>query len=105
MSDAIVSHVASPEYRAGVDSMTCAEPGCKRWRRDDRTPFCTDHEPIRTTIERMNHEGEMATRHIRKCSNAGCGLRRANNGREETSKLCPYCARKLSGATEKEVRP
>lgn len=43
MSDVIVSHIASPEYRASVDRMGCAMPGCKRWRTGD-TEFCEDHE-------------------------------------------------------------
>lgn len=44
MSDAtIVSHVASPEYRANVDAMTCAVEGCKRWRESEDTLMCSDH--------------------------------------------------------------
>lgn len=44
MSDApIVSHIASPEYRDGIDGMMCKVPGCKRWKSGAGSPFCDDH--------------------------------------------------------------
>lgn len=47
MSDPIVSHVASKEYRDHVDDMTCKHPGCKRWRLDERSEFCGKHKLIK----------------------------------------------------------
>ena len=33
----------SRDYQKRVDAMTCKAPGCKRWRVDGKTKFCTAH--------------------------------------------------------------
>lgn len=98
MSDPIVSHVANQAYRDHVDEMTCKADGCGRWRTDDRTPFCTDHEPIGTTIDRMNDEGAIKYSNKRREEHA---LREQAIAEGSVDCRCkfPNCEKPRDGAT------
>lgn len=37
------ARVTTPEFRHGVDNMTCKVEGCRRWSYDGSSPFCPDH--------------------------------------------------------------
>lgn len=55
----IVSHVANQAYREHIDEMTCSFPGCKRWRVDERTKGCMEHdEHVRRVQELVKRSPE-----------------------------------------------
>jgi hypothetical protein len=37
------ARVTTPEFRRGIEQMECKHPGCRRWRLDESTPFCSEH--------------------------------------------------------------